>query len=177
MEALVDEAFENVGDTFFIPTLVLGDPVLGSSDRVGLLNDPIDARGRTVLGGIDSVSLLGSKGCSSKRVVTDARRRTALPTVLLPDLTPMAGAGDLYGVVGLGASGAFDDAARRSEETLFGVFSVWIDCRLTGVCKFGLNVFVEARKSIGTAWVLYPALEPGLDAVCRDGGLIFPSFS
>lgn len=124
MEALVDEAFENVGDTFFVPTLVLGDPVLGSSDREGLLNDPIDARGRTVFRGLDSVSLLGSKGCSSKRPVTDARGRTALPTVLLPDLTPRAGAGDLYGVVGLGAPGALDDDARRREETLFGVLSV-----------------------------------------------------
>lgn len=178
VEALVDEAFENVGDTFFNPTLVLGDPILGSSDMVGLLNDPIDALGRTVLKGFDSAGLLASKGCSSKRPVTDARGRTALPTVWLPDLTPRAGAGDLYGVVGLGAPGAFDDAAaRRREETLFGVFSVWIDCRFTGVFKFDLNVFVEARKSIGTAWLLNPALEPGLDAACRDGGFIFPSFS
>jgi hypothetical protein len=151
VEALVDEAFENVGDTFFIPTLVLGDPVLGISDSVGLLNDPIDARGRTVLGGFDSIGLPSSVGCSSKRPVTDARGRMARPTVLLPDLRPRAGAGDLYGVVGLATTGAFDDAARRREETLFGVFSVCIDCRLIGVCKLGLNVFVEARKSIGTA--------------------------
>jgi hypothetical protein len=122
VDALVDEAFENVGDTFFMPKLVLGDPALGSSDRAGLLNDPIDARGRTLLGAFDSTALIGSKGCSSKRLVTDARGRTALPTVLLPDLTPRAGAGALYGVVGLGVPGVFDDAASRREETLFGVF-------------------------------------------------------
>lgn len=148
VEVVVDDALESVGETFFMPILALGDPELGSSDNVGLLNDPIDARGRTVLGVLDSAGRIGSNGCSPKSPLTDARGRTVLPTVLLPDLTTGVEPGDLYGVLGFCAPGAFDDAARRSEDTLFGVFSVCIDGRLMGVCKVG---FAEARKSIGTA--------------------------
>jgi len=86
----------------------------------------------------------------------DARGRTALPIVLLPDLRPDASIEPLNGIAELFESaedGTFeDDAARRRLETLFGVFNVFaVDGRFSGVCNeaFGLKACVEARKSIG----------------------------
>jgi hypothetical protein len=86
----------------------------------------------------------------------DARGRTALPIVILPDLRPDAPTEPLNEIAELFDNvedGTFeDDAARRRLETLFGVFNVFpVDGRFSGVCNeaFGLKDCVEARKSIG----------------------------
>lgn len=88
----------------------------------------------------------------------DARGRTGLPIVLLPDLRPdgpIEPFNEIAELFDCPGDGTFeDDAARRRFETLFGVFNVFpVDGRFSGVCNevFGLKACVEDRKSIGIA--------------------------